>query len=562
LSEREPYFRLPRPELIAVIVAAVIQALLLGAFLLLLRHLIDDLAGGAQVPRRTFQLLAVAAAISIGYALVRALEFDVAERLGYELVRRLRMTMYSHLQGMAIAQIQHRSRGGLLLRFTGDLSMLRTWISRGLARGLVSAVVLVGGLAAIAYMHVRLALAIAAVLALGAAVLSELGPRLYRITRQVRRRRSVLTSNVDEQIAALGVVQVFGRAGGEWSRLSKQNDRMTASLFRTARLRAIMLGVSTLMGWAAIVAVLFVGTLEVVAGNTTVGVVTAAVVACRQLAGPVRRLALSYDYYERAKVSRAKICDFLRSSSRPLDAADREELRVGAGTVELHDVSVEGAIDGLTAVAPGRHHIAVVGPNGAGKSTLLRVISGLSDPDGGRVLIDGHPLAERTLRSRFRRIGMVSPDLPLMRGTLRRNLTYRRPSASEEELARVVAICGLDEVIQELPDGLDTWIVERGVNLSLGQRQRVALGRALMGNPPLLLLDEPTANLDDPSAAAVRRAIAHHQGTVFWVTHDVEEAAAADEVWFMEVGRLVERVGGQELRDQLWQEERLASPLT
>jgi ATP-binding cassette subfamily B protein len=383
-------------------------------------------------------------------------------------------------------------------------------------------------------------------------VLGSLGPRLQRVTRAVRRKRSLLTSNVDEQIHSLAVVQVFGRSGGEYDRLSRQNDALSESLAETARIRARMLTVSSATSWLVIIGVLWVGALEIAAGNASVGVVATAMIAARQLTGPVRRLGLSYDYWQRAQVSRKKLVDFLASSSRDLDDLELQELRVGRAAIEIRNLSVKGALSEVTGHIPGGQMLAVVGPNGAGKSTLLGVVAGLIDPDSGEVLIDGHPTSERTLRSRFRRVGMVSADLSLMAGTVRRNLTYRCPDASDEEVSRVVAACQLDDVIGEFPGGLDEWLTTGARNLSLGERQRLSLARALMGNPPILLLDEPTANLDQVAAEVLRTAIARHKGTVIVATHDEDEAAIADHVWVLEDGRIAEQLTGEEYRDRLW----------
>jgi ATP-binding cassette, subfamily B, bacterial len=201
---------------------------------------------------------------------------------------------------------------------------------------------------------------------------------------------------------------------------------------------------------------------------------------------------------------------------------------------------------------PGGDVLAIMGAAGAGKSSLLNLVAGLLDPAEGEVVVDEQPLAERTLRSRFRAVGMVSRDLPLMRGTLRRNVTYRNPEASYEEINRVLLACHLDQLLARLPEGLDAWLTESGRNISAGERQRIALARALMGDPPILLLDEPTANLDEASKEVFRRVIAHHQGTVLLVTHDPNEAALADEVWTMEDGHVIEAVPGDEFRDRLW----------
>jgi len=554
------YLRLPGRDIAKVVAIAIVQATTLVAFLWLLRTILDDLSKGQVDMTAVSKWIAALLVVTLINAALRGVEFNMTEKMGYALVRRLRMRLYTHLEGMSPRQLQHRSRGSLLMRFTGDLSILRTWVSRGMARGLVSAIVLVAGLGIVAYFDVRLAVTIGAVLAFGSAALAEIGPRLNRVTRRVRRRRSLLTSNIDEQLHALAVVQVSGRSSGEYERLGRQNDAVTRSLYETASTRGLMLGISAGTGWLAIVAVLFVGALEVANGNASIGIVATAVIACRQLTGPVRRLGLSYDYWQRARVSRAKILDFLSSSTRALDAPELERLRVRRGRIELRDVTVPGSLAHVTQTAEGGDVVAIMGPAGAGKSSLLGTVAGLLDAESGEIVVDDQLVGDVTLRSRFRNVGMVAPDLPLMRGTVRRNLTYRQPTASEDEIRRVLLACHLDGLVDELPQGLDTWLTEGARNLSAGERQRLALGRALMGDPPILLLDEPTSNLDEASKEVFRRVIAHHHGTVLMVTHDPVEAAIADQVWTMIDGRIVEAIRGDEFRDRLWAAKRDETP--
>ena len=219
----------------------------------------------------------------------------MAEKVGFDLVRRLRMQMYAHLQGMTPAQVQGRSRGGLLLRFIGDLSMLRTWVSRGLLAGLVALIVLVPTLAALTVLNHRIGLTLVAVLACGAAVSLLSGRPVRRATRSMRRRRSLLISNLDEQLHSLSVVQVFGRSSGEYTRLSRQNESMNRSLYRVAELRGRLRGITAAAALLSIVAVLFVGLVEVRNGTASVGLVVAALVMTRLLVTPVRTLGLAHD---------------------------------------------------------------------------------------------------------------------------------------------------------------------------------------------------------------------------------------------------------------------------
>lgn len=555
-ADERAAFRIPRVDLAKIVVLALLRAASLIAFVLLVAAVADALgaetlgAAATAAWADTMRQLGLLVVVVVAHGALRSWEFSISEKAGYDVVRRLRMQMFAHMQGIPPRQLQVRSHGGLLLRFMGDLSMLRTWLSRGLAAGLAASIVLVVTLGALIVMNSRIGLALLAALSLGAALSLAGGPAIRRITRTMRRRRSLLTSNIIEQLHAPSVAQVFGRTGGEYSRLSRQNDSLNRSLHRTAELRGRLRGVYSASALLGVVAVLAVGLVEVRRGTATVGSVVAALLLAQLLVRPVRTLGLAHDYWQRSEVSRHKVLGFLRSPGRDLDPPELAALRVRRGRIEFREVTLPGALSAVSLTAEPGQLVGIAGPSGAGKSTLLALVARLVEPSEGEVVIDDQPLASTTPRSTLRHIGMLGPDLPLLRGTVRRNLTYSDRDASPEEVRRVVLSTGLDRVLHELPHGLATWVLEGGRNLSTGQRQRIALARAMVGNPPILLLDEPTANLDPPARAEIRRVLAHHQGTVLLVSHDPDELALADQVWMLDRGRVQEVLSGDEYRSR------------
>lgn len=551
-------YRLRGRDVALVLAIGLAQVVTLILFIILLQGVVNalvpanvGLAAKAQRNAAVVNLLWLAV-VAVLHGGLRALEFNVTEAVGYKIVRDLRMSMYGHLQGMTTRQFQGRARGGLLLRFLGDLSMTRLWISRGVLCGMVAAVVLAGTLGVMSTLNLTMTIAAVAALSAGAAVSLGAGWRMRRATRTMRRRRSLVMSNIDEQLNAQAVVQVFGRSAGEFHRLRHQNETLTRALIKVATLRGYLRGVSSAFSMLAAGAVLAAGLFEVSRGTTSVGLVVAFVVVARQLAGPVRQLGLAHDYWHRAQVSLGKIGEFMRSSSRELDAEGCHPLRVRWGALEFMDVSVSGALSAINLkIEPGQL-VAFTGPGGAGKSTLLGVVARIVEPEAGSVVIDGQLLARTTLRSSPRWIGAMGPDFPLMRGTVERNLTYSAPKESAAEMERVLRASGLDQLMAELPDGLGTWVTERGMNLSHSQRQRIALGRALMGNPPILLLDEPSNGMDAAAKASLVELLTRHAGTVLMASHDPEELALADQVVVMAEGRIQRVLTGEEYRDELW----------
>ncbi len=530
--------RPPGRDLSLLVAIGAVQAAALVASVLLLRRLVDDLTDGSGTASDALAVAYVFCAVGVFRAVARGLEYTVAERVGYRMVARLRMILHAHLLDLPARSVTRSSQGAVLLRFTGDLSTFRTWISRGLSRGVMSSVTLVGGIAVLMVIDWVIGLAVVGVLLTAAAGSAIGGYHVRRATRAVRWRRSLLTSNVAEQIRSLAVVQAFGRAGGESDRLSTQNEDLLGALGRAADARGHLRFLAALAGNVAVGVVAIVGVLELDRGRVTIGGIVAAMTAARFLTTPVLTLGRSHEYWQAAQVSRRKLDDFLARPPRVVDDRSLPPLRVRRGEIEIRGLEVDGALHGVDLSASPGEILAITGPNGAGKSTLLSVLARIATPSAGEVLIDGQNIAHHSTRSTVRNVGIVSPDLPLMRGTIRRNITYRRRRASEEMVNEVIASCRLDEVIDSLDQGLSTWVVEGGANLSVGQRQRVMLARAILGRPRILLLDEPVANLDHETRTVFREVIARYGGTVVLVTHDPDDLAISDRVCSIDNGRV------------------------
>jgi ABC-type multidrug transport system fused ATPase/permease subunit len=277
-----------------------------------------------------------------------------------------------------------------------------------------------------------------------------------------------------------------------------------------------------------------------VTGRTPAATVAAAMTLVGLLVAPLRDLGRIQEYWYTAQAASEKLGEMLVQPTGLVEPVNPPRLKSGAGRLHFGDVTLQGALHGVTVTAEPGQVVAIVGPNGAGKTTLLALAARLLEPDGGRVFLDGQDLAHHAAADVRAQLGLVGPDLPLLRGTVERNLRYRRPDSPPEEVLRVMAVCEVDEVVAALPDGLATRIAEGGAGLSAGQRQRLALARALLGNPAVLLLDEADANLDREASAVVDRVLAQHRGTVLVVTHRPERLASADVIWHLDAGRVVE----------------------
>lgn len=501
-------------------------------------RLVDGIEPTAPTPMIAITAGLVLAAVSLGWLRMR--ELVDAELLAQDYVVQVRMALYERLSGLSARALQARSRGGVMLRFVGDLTALRLWVGLGVARSTVALVTAALALSALALISWPLALAASAVLIVSLSAAFTLGKRMRAAVRESRRRNAHIAANVNEKIAAMQVVQLFNQVRRERIHTARQNERLKEAMVGRARVRGWLRGLLDASTGIATAVVLMLGAMQVMAGAASVGTVVAAMAIVGLLVPPLRDLGRVYEYWHGARVSREKIAEFLETPAPAASTADLPVLRSGAGVLEFENVTVAGALESFSATAAAGSVVAVVGPNGSGKSVLLSLVARLIEADSGRILIDGQDIAAIGLSSLRGAVSMVGPDLGLLRGRLDKNLLYRSPNAGQEEIERVFALCGIDALLRELPAGAATRIAEGGVNVSPGQRARIALARALLGSPMLLLLDEADTNLDPQATEVLDRILADFSGTVLLVTHKLERLQAADIVWYLRAGSLVE----------------------
>jgi ABC-type multidrug transport system fused ATPase/permease subunit len=524
-----PLLRGRRTGLLALLVAnGLAQAAAAVATALLVERAFDRLViGASEADLRTAWPLGaglLAAVVVSGWLRMR--ERQDAERLGQDYVHDVRDALFERILAFAPRALERRSRGALSMRFVGDVSAIRQWVSLGLSRMVVGGCFVGGAITALAFVNLRLSAALAAVLGVGALGALALGRPMRDAAREARRRRGRLAGLVTERVGAVAVVHAFGQDEREQRRVAKRSRHLREAMIARARVIGGMRGLTEAVVGLTTVVVLLVGAVEVAGGRASPGTVVAAMAVVGLLASPLRDLGRVSEYWYGSRVALERARD----------------LPPGSGRLALEGIGVDGALHDVTArLEPGRA-VAVIGPNGAGKSTLVAVAARLLDPDRGRVLIDGHDLAEVTLASARRAVGIAGPDLPLLRGTVDYNVRYRSKRASAEELERVRELCALDELAAALPRGMETKVAEDGRGLSAGQRQRIALARALLGRPAVLLLDEADANLDEQARAVVDRVVDDQRlrGSVLVVTHRRELVERCDEVWALEGGRLAE----------------------
>jgi len=532
-----------RRGLFARLVAnGVVQIVVMVATAWMVKSIFDDFitpqSGQTDGSLLTYAVGIAIAAIAV--SLLRMWERVDAERMGQDYTHEVRTGLFTHMTQMSPRVLQGRSRGGVMLRFIGDLNALKQWVSLGVARLTVASVTVFGTLVVLALVNGPLALAVGSALAIGATTIFALGPWLQQKVRDARRRRAQLAANVSEKIASLAVLQAFGQSRRERRRLKRQSTRLTHAMVDRAKAVGVFRGVIELTAGVATGAALVVGAMLVASGATTPGTVVGAMSIVGLLIPALRDLGRVQEYRHGALVSGEKIHDFLEMPKMYASPQNSDVLADGPGRLQFDNVSAAGSINNFSAVAEPGQVIALVGPNGAGKSTVLSLAARLMDPDSGDIYLDSQTIASLNLNLVRRAIGIMTPDLPLLRGSIDKNLRYRWPDAPEQDLDQIRSLCGVDEILESFSEGGATRVSEGGANLSLGQRQRIGLARALLGNPRLLLLDEVDANLDPQAGVVLRRVLETFAGTVLLVTHRLDWVKQADMVWYIEEGKLVE----------------------
>ncbi|MGH3985019.1 MAG: ATP-binding cassette domain-containing protein, partial [Pseudonocardiaceae bacterium] len=510
---------------VAAAVAAVAWSLVVGS--VVGRLAAPQSAGGPLGPA-----VAALVALAAGTAGLVAAERVLAERFGQSWVNELRVTVFERVARTPVRE-HRRSTGATAMRFVGDMTALRRWAALGLAKLAVGVPLVVGCLVALALASPLIAVAVGGVVLAGFAAVRCVSPRLHDTNRRARRRRAQVAAHVTEHVGHRLVMQAFGREDAERQVLRQRGRRLGRAMVRRAEVIGAVRAIgeaTTLLAAAAALAAALVARVDPAAAASALAVIGV-------LTTPLRDLSRVAEYRAAAVVALEKLDQMMQRPVRPRPAAT-VELSPGPGELCLDAVTVDGVLGGITASVRAGSVVALTGPNGSGKTTLLTILAGLALPDAGRVLLDGVDLQDLDERALRRAVGLAGPDLPLLRGTIGDNVRYAAPDADGRQLVAAVRMSGLDELVRDLPDGLRTRVGEGGAGLSVGQRQRVTLARAVLAGPRVLLLDEVDAHLDPTAGAAMDRLLGEFPGTVVLVTHRPERLRAASAVWRLAGGRI------------------------
>jgi ABC-type multidrug transport system fused ATPase/permease subunit len=498
--------------------------------------------------------IAIAGLLRLAFSVVRRL---VAGRVSLGVEYDLRNRMYRHLQSLELAFFDSQQTGQLMSRSTVDLQAVRFFLGYGLIFILQSAVTIVIAAAVMVAVNPTLAAVTLAPTPFVIAVAFRYGRLNRPAAQEVQQRIAELTAEAEENVSGVAVVKAFAQEARQLARFRRAVGRVFEQSMVSTRLRAFFSPLIGFLPTLGLAGLLVVGGRQAVSGAISVGDFVAFYGYVVMLTSPMRMLGIALGMAQRAVASGARVFELLDRQPRLVAPEEPTPLPSGGGRLELRGASFaydggEPVLRDVDLPVEAGRTIAVVGPTGSGKTTIAALIPRLYDATEGAVLVHGADVRGLDPAELRGQIALVTDDAFLFSATLRENIAYARPGASDEEIERAARRAGLWEFVEALPDGLETRVGERGITISGGQRQRVAIARALLAEPRILILDDATSSVDATTESKIKESLreAMRGRTTVIIAHRLSTIALADEVVVLDEGRVAARGTHEELLER------------
>ncbi len=504
-------------------------------------------AGSLVVLRQTVLLYLL---VSVFQWVMNYLRINLMAQVGQSIIFDLRASMFDHLQRLSLSFFSHYSVGRIITRVINDVEVLRefiTWAVLATARDIIT---LVGIIIGMLLMNARLTMLVCIVIPIMLIFTSRFQKRARENYRAVRTAISWVNSVLAENINGVRVVQAFSRQENNFTHFKTVvNHNHLETNLRAASVASAYPAIVELLSSLATALVIWVGGSAVLGESITPGILVAFILYIDRFFDPIRDLSRRFDTFQSTMAGGERIFAFLDARIDVIDAPDAIQLPTIQGEVRFENVSFHYNDDpGIVVeninlhILPGQT-VALVGETGAGKSTLVKLLARFHDPIDGRILIDGYDLRSITQSSLRSQMGMVLQDPFLFDGTVRENIRFGRPEATDAEIEAAAAAIGAHDFIQHLRLGYDTPVEEGGALLSVGQRQLISFARALLAKPRILILDEATSSIDTQTERLIQSALARllHGRTSLIIAHRLSTLVNADQIVVIQDGVIVEQ---------------------
>jgi ATP-binding cassette subfamily B protein len=554
------YARGYRRQMIAASVFSVLNKIfdlappaLIGAAVDVVVQREDSIVASFGFPEVGTQLWILAGLTLIIFALESVFQYCYSvlwRNLAQSLEHELRIDAYAHVQDLDMTYFEDRSSGGLMAILNDDINQLERFLDGGANEvlQLITTILVIGGIffyfaPSVAWMA---ALPMPFIMWGSIKFQQRLAPRYMR----VRERVGMLSSQLANNLGGIATIKSFTTEKYELERISYQSDLYRESNRQAIWLSSAFVPLIRMVIVVGFIAILVFGGQLALSGNLNVGVYSLMVFITQRLLWPLTNLGNTLDLYQRAMASTTRVLDLLDTAPQitsgplhlPVDQV-RGEIRFENVCFEYSSSAGRTVIDDLTLHIHAGETVGIVGATGAGKSTLIKLLLRFYDVQQGRVTLDGYDIRQLRLEDLRRAIGFVSQDVYLFHGTVRENIAYGSFDATLEEVMEAARVAEAHDFIMALPQGYDTIVGERGQKLSGGQRQRISIARAVLKNPPVLILDEATSSVDNETEAAIQRSLERIAvgRTTIVIAHRLSTVRNADRIFVLDEGRLSEQ---------------------
>src|SRR5882724_10374965 len=530
---------------LAMLACAIIGTLMVIIFPVVTKRILDEVVTGHH-PERLLPLVLVAAAAALLQNVLNSLRLLLNNTFEQKVIFDLRSDLYSHIQSLPLRWFDNRATGDLMTRILEDVTSVERVLIDGIEQGTVAVLQIIIVLAGMFYLSPKLTLvglAPVPFLAGGALWYTLTAHRRYRLQR---RAASAMNSLLHDNLSGIRQIKSFVREPEEDRRFSEESDELRRASLVVTRVWALYHSSMYFFGSLGVLLVVGVGLRDILSGALQLGNLGAFLVLASFLYEPIGKLHELNQLVQAGRAAGERVFEILDSAAEP--EGGKTFTHTLRGEIEFRHVnfSYSDELPALTDISfharPGET-VALVGTTGAGKSTVINLLTRFYEFDSGEILVDGSPIRDFSIRALRQHIGMVTQECFLFNGTIRENLQIGKPDATDEELLEAAVVANARPFIDRLPHGLSSVVGERGVKLSVGEKQRLSIARVLLKDPPILILDEATASLDTTTERLIQEALETlmFDRTSIVIAHRLSTVVRADQILVLDHGRIVER---------------------